>query len=374
MSLTDRWAKTLADLEAQGRRRTLRPPSGIDFTSNDYLAYATRHESIATHHARSGAASRLLRGHHDLWDEVETALADWHNAEAALVVTSGYVANQGLLATIIEPGDWVASDQFNHASIIDGLRLAKAEKWIFRHNDLNYLEHGLRTSEKPGRQRFVVTESLFSMDGDVAPLTEMAELVHRYGAHLIVDEAHATGCFGTTGSGLVDHLGLRNQVLATVHTGGKALATVGAYICGSNPLKELLINRCRHFIFTTALPPEIARWWLDMLALVRTDNHGRRALHSATHLLRVRLREHGIKPIGDHYIVPILIGEDNETVRCADQLQQAGFDVRAVRPPTVFPGTARLRIAVHADHDTDTLHRLADILSGIVPKNKEIST
>src|SRR5262249_37524850 len=222
-------------------------------TSNDYLGYgAARASSAGPGLPRSGMGSRLLRGHHPIWEEVEAALAGWHGAEAALMMTSGYAANEGLLATVIEPHDWVASDQLNHASIIDGLRLAGAERFVFRHQDLDHLEAGLRAASRGGtgqRERFVVTESLFGMDGGMTPLGPLVQLAERHGAHVIVDEAHSTGCFGPAGSGCVDAAGLRGRVLATVHTGGKALGVCGAYVCGSARLRELLINRCRHFIF-----------------------------------------------------------------------------------------------------------------------------
>src|SRR5438132_12246963 len=219
-------------------------------------------------------ASRLLRGHQAIWEEVETALARWHGAEATLMMTSGYAANEGLLSTLLEPRDWVASDALNHASIIDGLRLSRAERFIYRHLDLDHLEAGLRAvarTRSVQRHLFVVTESLFGMDGDLAPLESLVLLAERYGASVIVDEAHSTGCFGPTGSGCVDAAGLRERVLATVHTGGKALAVAGAYLCGSALLRELLINRCRHFIFTTALPPIMAAGWPDALRRVRPD-------------------------------------------------------------------------------------------------------
>ena len=295
MNLSDRWQIELDRLKDEGRFRTLTPPAGIDFSSNDYLGYRQRNlraGSVSDGLPRTGAASRLLRGHHPIWDEVETKLAAWHGADAALMMTSGYAANEGLLSTIIEPRDLVFSDQFNHASIIDGLRLSRAEKIIFAHNDLNQLESLLR-SRVPRRTAreawFVVTESLFGMEGDQAPLRPMADLVERYRAHLIVDEAHATGCFGTNGSGLVDSLGLRDRVLASVHTGGKALAVPGAYIVGSRQLKELLVNRCRHLIFTTALPPAIGAWWLDALQTVAKDDEARRALHDRTRFFRTEL-------------------------------------------------------------------------------------
>ena len=205
------------------------------------------------------------------------------------MMTSGYTANEGLLSTVIEPGDWVAADALVHASIIDGLRLSRPQKYRFRHNDLNHLEDGLRSAAKSSGERFIITESFFSMDGDLAPLADIVDLAERYGAQVIVDEAHSTGCFGPGGAGCIDAASLRKRVLATVHTGGKALGVMGAYICGSRLLKEFLVNKCRHLIFTTALPPAIAAWWLEMLPRVTADDPGRRRLrenatpHSVPH-------------------------------------------------------------------------------------------
>ncbi len=362
MSLTTRWQYSLDELQGRARYRRLAPPTGIDFSSNDYLGYSKLVPFEPTALSRSGTASRLLRGQHPLWDEVETALACWHGAEAAVVMTSGYVANEGLLATVIESGDWVASDAANHASIIDGLRLGRGEKFIYRHNDVGHLEEGLQLAHSrrnADRALFVVTESLFGMAGDVAPLREIAALAERYEAHVIVDEAHATGCFGAAGTGLVDHLGLRKGVLATVHTGGKALAVPGAYIVGSRQLKEMLVNRCRHFIFTTALPPQIAAWWLETLPRVQGDEAARSALHANARRFRMALKQAGLSAQGEDYVVPLVIGEDVRAVRAAQKLQERGFDVRAIRPPTVPDGTARLRISLHADHDAETLDLLA---------------
>ncbi|MGL6096356.1 MAG: aminotransferase class I/II-fold pyridoxal phosphate-dependent enzyme, partial [Fimbriiglobus sp.] len=200
MSLSDRWSAALDSLRKLDRFRSFARPAGIDFTSNDYLGYGNGRvppEFAPTTDTgpslpRSGMASRLLRGHHEIWERVEAALAAWHGAETALMLTSGYAANEGLLSTVLEPGDWVAYDELAHACIADGLRLAKCRRFGYRHNDLNQLEDALRTeAEKaePGRERFVVTESLFSMDGDLAPLREIAGIATKYGAHLIVDEA-----------------------------------------------------------------------------------------------------------------------------------------------------------------------------------------
>jgi 8-amino-7-oxononanoate synthase len=365
MSLESRWRSDLDRLRGEGRYRTLTPPSGFDFSSNDYLGYGNR-AWPAVGGQRSGTASRLLRGHHAVWDEVESALALWHGADAALVFASGYTANEGLLATVIERTDWVASDACNHASIIDGLRLSKAERFVYRHNDLDNLESGLRkASRAAGCERFIVTESLFGMEGDRAPLVALCDLAARYAAHLIVDEAHATGCFGATGSGLVDASGLRSRVLASVHTGGKALGVHGAYVVGTRTLKELLVNRCRHLIYTTALPPVVARWWQQMLEHLPADDSARARLHGAAAMFRSALGERGVVPGGDDYIAPLLLGTDEHALNAAEHLQQAGFDVRAIRPPTVAPGTARLRISIHAEHDVQTLQRLADCIARV---------
>ena len=197
------------------------------------------------------------------------------------------------------------------------------------------------------------------MDGDLAPLPELLDLAERFGAHVIVDEAHSTGCYGPRGSGCVDALGLRRRVLATVHTGGKALGVMGAYVCGSRLLKELLVNRCRHLIYTTALPPAVGAWWLDMLARVKADDDGRQRLHANAAKFRGALADHGIRAVGTEYVVPVLAGDDERAVRVAGRLQEQAFDVRAIRPPSVPAGTSRLRISVHADHKPDVLDRLA---------------
>lgn len=364
MSLAARWTEELQTLRGLGRYRTLTAPAGIDFTSNDYLGYGTRF-STDSDLPISGMASRLLRGNHPIWDEVEAALAQWHGAEAALMMTSGYAANEGLLATVVEPGDWVAVDELDHACILDGLRLVRPRKFAFRHSDLNHLEDGLKAEVgrgRAGRERFVVTESLFSMDGDRPDLKAMVELCEKYGAYLIVDEAHSTGCYGATGSGCVDDAGLRERVLATVHTGGKALGLMGAYICGSRSLKEWLVNRCRHLIFTTALPPVVGTWWLAMLGRVRADDGTRRQLHSNNARFRAALADAGIAVAGTEFIVPVILGDDDRAVRAASMLQMCGFDVRAIRPPSVPPGTARLRISIHADHSAELLDALAAAL------------
>lgn len=372
MSLTGRWTDALAELQGQGRLRSLKRPQGIDFTSNDYLGYGAASVEPApggSGLSTSGIASRLLRGHHAIWDVVEGSLAAWHGADAVLMMTSGFTANEGLISTVIEPGDWVASDELNHACIVEGLRVCRPRKFVFRHNDLNHLEDGLRAeaAKRPaGRELFVVTESLFSMDGDRAPLTEIVELAERYGANVIVDEAHATGCYGPCGSGIVDQLKLRPRVLATVHTGGKALGVTGAYVCGSKLLKDYLVNKCRHLIFTTALPPAVGAWWMNAVNRVREDDAARQRLHANAAAVHAKLRAHAVPTLGDSYVVPVVLGDDPLAVTVATRLQEHGYDVRAIRPPSVPQGTARLRLSIHADHDPAVLAGLADAVAEAV--------
>jgi 8-amino-7-oxononanoate synthase len=369
MDIKDRWEKLLRELRSRGAYRSLSYVDGVDLSSNDYLGYASEGELFRGHETtsvalqdRTARAARLLRGNHAVWEDVESILADWHGAESALIMGSGYAANEGLLSTIIESEDWVASDRLNHASIIDGLTLARAERFVYEHRDLDHLEQGLsRAAATRSRRRrlFIVTESLFGMDGDLAPLKEIVELAERFEAHVIVDEAHATGCYGREGSGLVDMYGLRSRVLASVHTGGKALAVHGAYVCGSRVLVDLLINRCKHFMFSTALPPALGYWWRESLGRVRIDGERRKSLHETAFLFRRELERQGLPLLGTEYIVPVVVGEDGDADRVAREIHAKGWDVRAIRTPTVPEGTARLRVSVHADHSIELLMDVA---------------
>lgn len=367
MSLHERWRRSLEELERLGQTRRLTSPRGSDFSSNDYLGLSKRLTAGASEAARSGASSRLIRGNDAIWQQVEAKLAAWQGRGAeALMMTSGYVANEGLLATIIEPQDWVASDQFNHASIIDGIRLSKAEKHIFWHNDLECLERGLKRAADNraiDRNLFIVTEALFGMDGDCAPLADIQQLAARYDAWIILDEAHSTGCFGPRGEGCCDDA---TRILSIVHTGGKALAVPGAFISCSADLKQYLVNRCRQFIFTTALAPAIGAWWLDAINQVNAAGALRQKLHENAAFFRQALAQRGIEARGEHYIVPIILGDNTLAIHAAEVLQREGFDVRAIRPPTVPAGTARLRISIHADHEQAELLTLADALERVI--------
>src|SRR5258706_584464 len=235
---------------------------GINFSSNNYLGIAN-HPALATaakaaidRYGCGSGASRLISGNMTLHEELETKLAKFKGCEAALVFNSGFQANTGILATLVGDGDVILSDALNHASIIDGCRLSRAKSQVFAHGDLDSLETGLRAAPS-GSRKLIVTESIFSMDGDEAPLLGIVELAEKYRAMVMVDEAHGTGVFGPNGAGVVAKLGLTERVDIQMGTLGKALGGFGAYVAGSNALRELLINRCRSFIFTTSLPPAV---------------------------------------------------------------------------------------------------------------------
>lgn len=355
--------RALDSLRAAGLLRRLRPAAGIDLVSNDYLGLA-EHPQLAEAMARALAelpagsgGSRLLRGQHAAFDAIEERLAEFSGSEAALLFGSGYAANLGLLQSLAGPDDVVLSDARNHASLIDGSRLSGARKAIYPHNDVAAVVAALALPRR-GRA-FVVTESVFSMDGDFAPLAELLAAAEARGALLVVDEAHATGLYGARGSGRVEALGLRDRVLATVHTGGKALGSGGAWVAGPSVLRELLINRARTLLFSTAPLPVLTAALGAGLDLVAREPERRAEVHRKAALLRAALAAEGVRAGGDSAIVPLVVGANEAAIMLQDALQGAGFDVRAVRPPTVPEGTARLRVTVRAPVADQDLARFA---------------
>jgi len=362
----ERMRRELADLEQRSQLRSLAAAPHLDFSSNDYLGLSTNPKlkqavasALAGPEPAAATGSRLLSGHSERWSELESDFARWMGAEAALYFTSGYLANLGLLAAVLSPEDAVFSDGANHASLIDGIRLSKARRIVFPHGDLNFLENALRGDRTAGA-RFIVVESVFSMEGDRAPLAELAALAERYGAELIVDEAHAIGVFGPGGRGAVAEAGLTGRVFATVCTCGKALASSGAFACGSHTLRQFLINRARTFIFSTALPPYFAAHVRAGWELAAAADAERATLATNAKVLRDALRARGFDLLGsESQIVPVMLGENERAVTVAEQLRAVGFGVRAIRPPTVPAGAARLRISVTARHTREVLLELA---------------
>jgi 8-amino-7-oxononanoate synthase len=368
----------LADLESRAQLRHLQTPYGVDFSSNDYLGLSTdprMKQAVmdATDEAPriASTGSRLLSGHDEAWTAVEKEFARWVGAESALYFTSGYAANIGLLGAILHPEDVIFSDSANHASIIDGIRLAKCRRVIFPHLDLNALEAELRWSASSSGARFIVVESIFSMDGDRAPLRELAALAARYGAELIVDEAHATGACGPGGRGCVAEAGLAGRLFSTVHTCGKALAAAGAFICGSESLRQFLINRARSFIFSTALPPYFASQVAAGMRLAASAEPERAHLADLGIFFKNELLQNGFETAGsDSHIVPVVLGSNDAALAFAANLLSRGYGVRAIRPPTVPTGTARLRVSLTAKH---TQSMLASLVGAIIQIRKEIA-
>jgi 8-amino-7-oxononanoate synthase len=366
LRIADRLSRELAELDRDSQLRSLETPHALDFSSNDYLGLACDSRikqavaaALASPEMAAATGSRLLSGNSERWMALESDFAKFAGTEAALYFTSGYLANVGLLASLLEPGDTVFSDSANHASLIDGMRLSKARRVVFPHLDLEFLEKALRAVPPEGG-KFIVVESVFSMEGDFAPLAELTRLAERYDAELIVDEAHAVGVFGPRGRGLVAAAGLSANALATIFTCGKALAASGAFVCGSETLRNYLINRARNFIFSTALPPYFAAQVRAGFELASRADAERARVIGLANFLRAELRRQGLEvPAGTSPIVPVILGENERAMRVAQRLRAAGFGVRAIRPPTVPEGTARLRLSVTARHTESVLSELA---------------
>jgi 8-amino-7-oxononanoate synthase len=371
----------LRELEKQGQRRTLvdvDPAAGVgasravtNLCSNDYLGLSQSEdlraavvEAVRAVPRVGGTGSRLLSGHSRDWDSLEQEFAEFVGTDAALYFGSGYTANVGLLASVLRKDDVVFSDELNHASLIDGMRLSGARKVIYRHLDLNDLESALRRAAGDGGRRFVVSESVFSMDGDVVDVAALALLCARYDAGLILDEAHATAVHGPEGRGVAASAQLAGEMIAVTHTCGKALASAGAFICGSAALREHLINHARTFIFSTAMPPYMAGQIRAALRIARGMNAQRARLFRNAERLKAELQSQGYDTAASaSQIIPVIIGANDEALAAAEFLQGEGFAVRAIRPPTVAHGRARLRLSLTNAISTTELDRLANCLS-----------
>ncbi|MBP1773339.1 MAG: 8-amino-7-oxononanoate synthase [Holophagaceae bacterium] len=360
---------------ALGRNRAIHPAAGVDLCSNDYLSLRrdprlaeAAAQAARTHGAGMGAA-RLLRGTTPLHDELEAALADWKGTEACLLFNTGFQANATLIPALVGQGDAVFSDALNHASLVDGCRMARAggaHLGVFAHLDLGDLATQLaawRGSAPTGALALVASDAVFSMDGDAADLPGLLDLCDRHGAMLLLDEAHATGLLGCDGAGLAQLQGVHGRVPLVMGTLGKALGAFGAFVCCDALLREHLVNAARGFIFSTALPPPVVGAALEGVRIARAEPWRRgRALGLAN-----RLRRALGQPDQPSAIVPVPVGPDIAAVRLAGLLQTEGFDVRAVRPPTVPEGSARLRITTGAHLQDAQMEALAAALSAHAP-------
>jgi len=366
----DRLHQGLSALEARSQRRSLAEIQGVNFCSNDYLGLAGNPalraavaEAVRSTEKVGGTGSRLLSGQTEEWSDLEDEFAKFAGTESALFLTTGYAANLGLLSSLLGKDDVVFSDERNHASLIDGMRLSGARKVIYPHLSLNALEDALRQTAGAPWRRVIVTESVFSMDGDIAPLVELADLAEKYNAALILDEAHATGVHGPAGHGLAAAAGITSKVLAVIHTCGKALASAGAFVCGPAVLKGHLLNHARTFIFSTALPPYFAAQIRAAMRLAEGMNEDRASLLYRAANLRAALQSEGFDTAGTaSQIVPVVLGDNDATLDAAEHLQREGFAVRGIRPPTVPEDRSRLRLSLTTRISQEELSRLVHAL------------
>ncbi len=374
MDPREHWIEGELEELRQGHRfrRAAAPPSGLlNFSSNDYLALA-RHPAViaaaerALHAAGAGAtASRLVSGTTAWHEALETRLARLKGYPAALLFGSGYLANLGILGALVGRDDQVLADRLVHASLMDAAVLSRAELLRFRHNDAQHLDELLQKNSG-GRRRLVVTESLFSMDGDLAPLPELAAVAERHGALLLVDEAHATGVFGSGGSGLVRAHGLESAVNLSMGTVSKALGGYGGFVACSEALRALLVNRARAFIYTTAPPPAAVGAALGALELLEQNPGWGAELLRRAAVFRAALCAAGLDVMQSaSQIIPIQVGANARALELAEKLRAAGLLVIAIRPPTVPEGTARLRLSVTLAHSEDDLARAVEILQRV---------
>ena len=376
----DRLEHQLQQRREQHRLRSLRPVQQrqpgrlqrdgrdlLDFSSNDYLGLSQHPrlcQAATTALQQWGvgsSASRLLSGTLVLHRDLEDAVAGFKHKQAALVFNSGYQANVGLLSSLCNKGDVVLADRLCHASLLDGLVLSGARWHRFRHNDMEHLETLLK---KHGVQ-WVVTESVFSMDGDLAPLEELVALAQRHGARILIDEAHATGIFGADGAGRVSELGLSDQVDLVMGTFSKALGSFGAYVACSPMLRDFLINTARSFIYSTSLPPAVIGANLAALEVVRDEPQRRMRLLQITDDFREAMQKRQHDVMGQSQIVPWVLGQDEAVVRISGQLEERGCCVPAIRPPTVSPGQARLRISLSASHSDADVRSLLEAIDEV---------
>jgi len=385
VSLLELLERELAAIHERGHRRQLRSvesPQGaevtldgrrvVNFSANNYLGladhpalHAAAVQALATEGVGAGAA-RLIVGNLPAHRRLEAALASFHGAEAALLFPSGYQANLGVLAALAGPEDVVFSDALNHASIIDGCRLSRARVVVYNHCDVDDLEK--RLAEAEGRRRFVVTDTIFSMDGDLAPLASLRQVASRHGAFLVVDEAHATGICGPQGQGRAAELALPVDVhMATL---GKALGVAGAYVTGPRTLIDYLVNRARSFVFTTGTPPALAAAAARAVELVASSEGDalRTELRGHIESLAAGLATRGLLVPGTGHtpIFPLIVGEETRALAATEFLLGRGIFVQAIRPPTVPRGTSRLRVALMATHIRQHLDALLSSIDAAV--------
>ena len=352
----------------------------VNFSSNDYLGLS-QHDAVKSAAQQaiqdsgvSVASSRLISGNLGLHEKLEEALASIKEKDASLIFSSGFMANIGLLSSLLGKGDFIFSDELNHASIIDACRLSQARTIVFKHKNLDHLETLLKDFKSSGR-RLIVSDSVFSMDGDIANLPDLMILCEKYECWLMLDEAHATGVLGSHGGGLIEHykdLGqiiLPPKVSLLMGTLSKSLGSFGGFVASSKEIRDYLINKCRPFIFSTALPPSAVGAALASLNLIKHDDSLRKKLWDNVHHLSAELKKQGlISGSGQTPIFPVFFEDESQALKMSEELIGNGFFVVAIRPPAVPIGTSRLRITVTADHTSSQIEELVSILNKLQKK------
>jgi glycine C-acetyltransferase len=359
---------------AQGPRMRVDGREVLLFAGSNYLDLAHHPEVVeaarrgARDHGCASGGSRLINGNLDLHEALEAELAGFLGREAALAFATGYMANVGVIPALAGPGDLVLSDALAHASIVDGCRLSRAEVQVVPHGDLDALEAALRANAAPRRRCLVAVDGVYSMDGDTAPLGELVPLVRRWGATLLLDDAHGTGTLGEGGRGTPELFGVADGIDVWTGTLGKALGSFGAFVAGSRALRDLLVNVARSFIFSCALPPPQVEAARAALRVVAAEPWRRARLAALAARLRERLAEHGIPTApSTTQIVPVVIGENEATMALAERLLARGFYTQGIRHPSVPAGTARLRITPMATHGEAEVDALAAAIAAELP-------
>lgn len=375
---------TLDELTASGRRRSMREVFGaqgpeivldgkrvICFCSNNYLNLANHPDVVKAaadatlRYGTGSGASRLISGNMEIFGRLERRIASFKQVEAALLFNSGYHANTGVIPALMGEGDFIYSDELNHASIIDGARLSKATVRVYPHLDVEALDRLMLRDNTAGR-KLIVTDSLFSMDGDVTPLSELVRLKEKHAAMLMIDEAHATGVIGPGARGLAAELGLSGKIDVVMGTLGKAIGSFGAFIGGSQLLRDFLINKARSFIFTTGLPPSTAAAALAAIEVLEREPERIAHLRSRAEKMRRGLAAMG-RVVADNEIpiIPLIIGSEKDTMIACDRLLDNGIFVQGIRPPTVPDNQSRLRITVTSDHTDEHIERALDAIHNL---------
>ena len=359
----------LEDLRGSGLYRSLREVEGpqgttividgrklLQFSSNNYLGLANHPRLKAAAMAAverygvGSGASRLVCGNLDLNRKLEEKLAQLKKKESALLYSTGYMANLGVIAALAGEGDLILSDEYNHASIVDACRLSRAQTRVYPHKRMDELEK-LLAGAGSSKRRLIVTDGIFSMDGDIAPLPDLVDLAEKYECLLMVDDAHATGVLGPNGGGTGDHFGLAEKIDVAMGTFGKALGGFGAFVAGDRNVRELLINCSRPFMFTTGLPPSVLAAGIAALEVVEEEPEMRARLWDNANLLRNGIEEMGFTLAGgETQIIPLLAGDASLAMEMSSLLREEGLFIQGIRPPSVPPGTSRLRITVSAAH------------------------